>query len=121
MNSNAKKNIKEIFIPSLNKSITFFIGKNASGNWNIIDEADSEDMWFHIEDRPSCHVIAHILFNLDKREQKYVIKQGALLCKQNSKYKSERNLKISYTKVKNVKKTEQVGSVQVLDVSTIII
>jgi predicted ribosome quality control (RQC) complex YloA/Tae2 family protein len=119
MNSNSKK--EEVFISSLNKSITFYIGKNAQGNWNIIDEANSDDIWFHIADSPSCHVIANVHLDLNKKEKKYVIKQGALLCKQNSKYKSEKNLKVSYTKIKNVKKTEQVGSVQVSDVSTIII
>lgn len=113
--------IQEVFIPSLNKSITFNIGENASDNWCIIDAANDEDIWFHIADKPSCHVIAIMPIKLSKKEQKYVVTQGALLCKTNSKYKSERNLRISYTKIRNVKKADIVGSVQIYNGSTITI
>lgn len=33
------------------------VGKNAKDNWKIIDEAEGDDLWFHIKDRPSAHVI----------------------------------------------------------------
>jgi predicted ribosome quality control (RQC) complex YloA/Tae2 family protein len=111
--------IQSIFINAINQSIQYFIGENANDNWSIIDDANPDDIWFHISDRPSCHVIANIQIKLTKKEMKYVIKQGALLCKQNSKYKSERNLTIVYTKIQNVKKTNIVGSVEISNDSTI--
>jgi predicted ribosome quality control (RQC) complex YloA/Tae2 family protein len=99
---------KVIFIPAIKCNITYYIGSNAQDNWDIIDNASPDDIWFHIDGSSSCHVIASICENttFDKKDKRYIIKQGALLCKENSKYKSERNLKITYTSCKNVKKIE---------------
>jgi hypothetical protein len=41
----------------------------------------------------------------------YIIKQGAILCKQFSKYKSHKNVSIIYTPIKNVTMTDIIGSV----------
>lgn len=107
------------FLLNLEIPVIFRIGKNAKGNHEIIDLALENDMWFHIEGLPSCHVIASIPDNT--KELKSIIKKGALLCKQNSKYISQKNLPISYTLIKNVKKTEVVGSVLITNHKTIII
>jgi hypothetical protein len=58
---------------------------------------------------------------LDKKQKLQIIKQGALICKQNSKYKSEPNLDIIYTNISNVIKTNVIGQVQALNVKHIII
>jgi predicted ribosome quality control (RQC) complex YloA/Tae2 family protein len=112
---------QEIFIPSLNEIITYFIGSNAEDNWKIIDKSKLDDIWFHLSDYPSCHVIANLSKKYNKKDQKYIIKQGAILCKQNSKFKSEKNIKIVYTNIKNIKKTDIVGSVNILKSSTLLI
>ena len=93
-------------------NITFSIGKNAIGNFMIIDNSQPSDIWFHIHDKPSCHVIAHISPDFDKKssEYKHIIKTGAILCKQHSKYKSEK-ISIVYTNVNNVTKTDVPGMV----------
>ena len=52
---------------------------------------------------------------------KYIIKRGAVLCKQNSKYVSMQKLPIVYARVKNVSKLDTMGSVRILDSSTVII
>ena len=68
-------------INNLNYIIT--IGKNATDNWNIIDKADNDDMWFHLENESSSHVIIH---SLDKQIiPKNLIYKGAILCKKHSK------------------------------------
>jgi predicted ribosome quality control (RQC) complex YloA/Tae2 family protein len=103
-------------------NINFQIGKNAQDNFNIIDQANENDLWFHLADYPSCHVIASIPnLNISKKELKKIIKQGALLCKINSKYKKENNLEVIYTEVKNVKKTEVIGEVITSNIKTIFI
>ena len=58
---------------------------------------------------------------LDKKTIHKIIKQGALLCKQESRYKSTKNLAIIYTKLRNVHKTSIIGSVIADPVSTIFI
>lgn len=113
---------EEIYIPKLKLNIKFYIGKNAQENFTIIDLADGKDMWFHLNDYPSCHVIGIISnLSLDKKELKYIITQGALLCKKYSKYKSEPNINVVYTTINNVKKTEIIGTVNLSNTKLIIV
>ena len=104
---------QEIFIPHLNCNITYFVGSNAIQNFEIIDNACENDLWFHVNNRPSCHIIAQIPRDIPRKSLKYVIKQGAILCKQNSKYKSDKNLEIIFAKIKNIQKTDVIGTVKV--------
>ena len=100
-----------VYFQEINKHIDFTIGKNDKDNFDIIDNANSNDIWFHLNNYPSCHVIASINDIIKKKDLRYIIKKGALLCKANSKYKSDKDLSIIYTNIKNVKKTEKIGSV----------
>ena len=94
------------------------IGKNKYDNFDIIDQANSTDIWFHVEGLPSCHVIL-------KTEEKMraiphqVIKRCAYLCKINSKAKSLKACDISYTTIDNVTKTDVIGQVQVKKCNTV--
>jgi predicted ribosome quality control (RQC) complex YloA/Tae2 family protein len=87
----------------------FFIGKNKEENFKIIDESVETDIWFHVNDEPSCHVI---LKNTDKLRDipKQVIKKGAYLCKINSKAKTKLAT-IMYTPLMHVTKTDVIGQV----------
>ena len=85
------------------------IGKNKEENWKIIQESEDNDFWFHLNDYPSCHVI--ITSNGNKKLDNKVLKRGAVLCKQYSKYSNFKNLEIIYTKIKNIKLSDEVGSV----------
>ncbi len=103
-----------IYIQKLGLDITFIIGQNAAENFQIIDDSQSDDLWFHVSEFPSCHVVAKIndiMDNINRKDMKYVVKQGAVLCKQYSKYKSVKNLDIIYTEISNVQKTSIIGSV----------
>ena len=124
------KRVVTRFIPSLKINLVYKIGSNAKNNFEIIDQSDPDDMWFHLKDVSSCHVIAclrNIRFTsrddelpnfydinfdtLDKKEKQQIITQGALLCKQYSKLKSAKNVNVIYTKIEDVYKTDVVGSV----------
>ena len=116
---------------SFNMSIEYIIGQNASENFKIIDDAMSDAqsdaisdaqsdaisdaqnnaMWFHIDGYPSCHVLCKVPNNLSKKDFLKVIKRGALCCKEHSKYKSEKSVSIIYTYLKNVTKTDVIGTV----------
>jgi predicted ribosome quality control (RQC) complex YloA/Tae2 family protein len=114
------------FIDCLGTNIEFIIGGNAQENHNIIDEAydaNKNNLWFHISDKPSAHVISKIPkdMELKKDEIKKIIKQGALICKTYSKYKKEKNVSIDYTRIKNVEKCEEPGAVTLKEVKKIII
>ena len=75
-------------IPALQQEIVYKIGENSKDNFVIIDNSLPTDLWFHIEGCSSCHVIASIPqdIKLDKKQLRQIIKQGALVCKENSKY-----------------------------------
>ena len=100
---------------ALNRYITFYIGKSAAGNDEIRTLASDEDLWFHIDEDSSPHIIAIIPVNIDKKQLQYIVTQGAVLCKEFSpKYKkSTIPVNILYARVKNVQKTEKIGTVLV--------
>ncbi len=114
---------KEIYIPKLSTEITYWIGSNAQDNINIIKQAESTDIWFHVADYPSAHVIARIshLNKLDKKSIQSIVTQGAVLCKQVSKYASEKNLGITWAYISNVKPTDILGTVSITHAKNIII
>jgi len=109
--------VKSIYIEKLNQNVDFYIGENAEDNTNIVINADDDDLWFHIYDLPSPHILAvvhNILIErkmIDRKAIRSIVVQGSLLCKQNSKYKSEKKVDIIYTKIKNVIPTDKLGSV----------
>ena len=78
--------IEEIYIESLDKTVTFYIGKNAKDNFKIIDMCEPDDLWFHLKKESSCHVVALIasIKDLEKKELQEIIKEGANLCKENT-------------------------------------
>lgn len=109
---------QEIHIEKLGHSILFTIGNSAQENFDLIDSSQPEDMWFHVEGKPSCHIVASIheltlLREIERKQLLSIVKQGALLCKQHSKYSGEKNLPIVYTRVKDVVKTSVIGSVNI--------
>lgn len=111
------------YIASLKNSIDFKIGQNSQDNFDIIDSSNPNDIWFHLYGESSCHVIASINpdIKLDKKQKRQIITQGALLCKQNSRHKSAKNVNIIYTEIKNIEKTEIVGTVHVNEQKSILI
>ena len=102
-------------IQSLNRDVDFIVGKNAADNFDIIDDANSRDIWFHIENEPSGHIVAKMPeIELNKKQLRQIITQGAVVCKENSKFKSMKNVKIVFTYVENVVKMDIPGSVMLL-------
>ena len=110
-----------IFIQGLDRYIDFYIGKSKNENFEVIDKGNGNDLWFHAKNVSSCHVISIIPYDItDKKKLKYIIKKGALLCISNTnKLKKLKNIEISYTKIKNIIKTDISGQVKVLESKTI--
>ena len=116
-NKNKTKSIMktaQVYIPKINETITYTIGTNAQENFDIIDTSEETDLWFHVDNLPSCHVVASIP-NAEKYNHKeiaYIAKQGACICKQYSKYASQKKLPIIYSKIIDITKSQtQVGTV----------
>ena len=110
-----------INIPKLNHEVIYKVGENAEDNDDIVMCADDNDYWFHVGNNlSSCHVTASIpIAAIDKKYKKFIITQGAILCKAHSKYKAEKGLEINFTKVKNVTLTDIPGKVTISEYNMI--
>lgn len=82
------------------------VGKNMHHNWELIDAAAADDLWFHVADGPSSHCI--LVMGGEKPDRKDV-KRAAVICKQHSKSKSLKNVEINYTAIRNVEKDVRGG------------
>jgi len=84
-----------------------YIGENAIDNWDLIEASGSDWLWFHLTSFPSCHVVLHNKGNLADN-----IILSARYCRDNTKYKNMKNIKVSYCEIKNlVKFIPKIGSV----------
>jgi len=101
-------------INSDNNDYEITVGRNSKENWNQIDISDENDLWFHINDKPSCHVFIKKPINI-KDYPRDVIIRAAQLCKEYSKYKNDNKVKIIYTTINNIKKAKELGSVYILN------
>ena len=97
---------------------TIHSGKSAKGNDKLLDESSPNDVWFHVADAPSSHIILSnptaIAINKIPRQ---VIKRCACICKASAKLSTK--CAIIYTERANVEKTEILGRVTTANVRTI--
>ncbi len=95
-----------------NIGITYVIGQNQTENHSLLDGAEPDDIWFHVDGISSAHVVAHVPAGLGRKERGKLIKQGAVLCKSHThKVVSQRNIPIVYTSCRHVEKTDVPGQV----------
>ena len=85
------------------KGYDIYIGKNNKQNDYLISKiASGEDLWFHVLNCPSSHIILKVKNN--KTPVKEVLEFCAKLAKDNSKAKDSGKTSIIMTKRKNLKK-----------------
>lgn len=85
------------------------IGENKLDNDQLVANAKQTDIWFHLASFPSCHIILECDSN--NIPTKEMIIYCAQLTKENTKYKNLKNVKVNYTEIKNVKRTDEPGKV----------
>lgn len=90
-----------------NKDYNIYIGKNDTGNEEIINFSHPDSLWFHLDNISSCHII---LENKgDKIPKDYLRKIAKMI------YLYKKNIpkytKIIYTEIKNIKLTNNIGTV----------
>ena len=90
-------------------NVNLILGENAKENHLLIDNADPNDWWFHIDESPSGHCIVE---SIDITNE--LIIQAGNFVKEHSKLKNNKKVKIIYTQIKNIKKTKNPGQVLLL-------
>lgn len=94
----------------LNNSLIFKVGKDAQDNWDLVDESVEGDIWIHLHDYPSAHVIIEKTREIINSDILY----GCILCKEYSKYKNNKTIKCSVLDRKYIKKGKTKGEVKLL-------
>lgn len=116
--------MKNIFhrFSNINETVHYIIGNNKQENSYIVENGSFDDLWFHATEHASCHVVAKVPKNLNKKQIKTIIKYGVQLCKQNTNnLRKENKTMFNYTKLKNVKTTEVEGMVIASDLKYVTI
>ena len=98
---------ESIFITENSKEYQVIIGRNKYENEQIIKSSYSNDIWFHLNDYSSCHII--LKSGDDNIPKKYLTN----IAKMFSLYKKglPKNYKVIYTNIKNIKLTGDIGTV----------
>ena len=95
--------------------VIYYVGQNCNENWSLLDtnlKINDNYIWFHLNSFPSCYVImcSTLEYIANGNEYNNYLYYGAELCKQYSKYKFN-NLKVIYTTLNKLTKTNKVGEV----------
>ena len=111
-----------IFDTKINKEVTIYVGQSKEENWKLIDMSEQSDIWFHLAEHPSCHVIIR---NNDMNKKNVLssktIHYAASLCKEHSKLKNFKKIAVIYTNIKYITKGKEIGSVYTKKTKKIIV
>ena len=95
------------------KEYTISIGKNKEENWQLIDASEPNDIWFHIDNQPSCHVVLKNDEQVKLKDiPRQVLKRAAYLCKINSASKTQPKCDVIYAPISAI--TTRAASPRVL-------
>lgn len=92
------------------KEYIILIGQNSHENTELVDTSDQKNIWFHVVNAPSCHVVLKTECKI-RDVPLQVIKWCASACKKHSKSKCVQNCEIVYTQIENVQTTKIPGQV----------
>jgi len=102
------------------EDIKYYVGQSAKENWELLDIAIKENpnyIWFHLNSFASPYVIMWLsiddLNELNINQYNQYIQYGANLCKEYSKYKYLKDIKIMYTSVNKLSKVDKLGEVDI--------
>jgi predicted ribosome quality control (RQC) complex YloA/Tae2 family protein len=87
------------------------IGETQEENDQIIKEGKQTDIWFHLAHLPSCHII--ISSSNKYPATKQMINYCASLVKAYTKFKNIPKVTVNYTFLKNIRRTETPGKVEI--------
>lgn len=84
------------------------LGKNALENWKLLSESQPDDLLFHLSYYPSGYLIMECN---KKYPRNIVLEEAAFICKENTKYRNIKNIKVDCTTCSNTQKGESIGEI----------
>jgi predicted ribosome quality control (RQC) complex YloA/Tae2 family protein len=95
----------------INNNIKYNLGKNAKENFILLDNADKEDWWFHLDNYSSAYCIVE---SKNLNEEMIIFASNLVKNSKKDIKLKDKKVKIIYTQVKNIKKTKTLGMVTIL-------
>jgi predicted ribosome quality control (RQC) complex YloA/Tae2 family protein len=83
------------------------LGLSAKENWSLLDLAEKQNIFFHLSSFPSGYVI----LEYDEEVNITMLKIAAQICKEGTKYRNLRDLKVDYCRCDNVEKGDNMGEI----------
>jgi len=104
--------MKTLYFPlSHQRNVPFYIGQKDSDHFAMIDQSKPSDLWFHLEDYPSCHIISSLPEDASREDTKKLILHGIRLSKEYSKHGNR--VKVRYARIHQLTKGTHPGEVYV--------
>lgn len=89
-------------------NITCKLGQSATENWSLLDQAKPEYIFFHLSSFPSGYVI----LECTEEPNENILTEAAIICKNGTKYRNLKYLKVDYCRCDNLSKGDIVGMVK---------
>ena len=83
------------------------LGQSADENWSLLDNARDHYLFLHLSSFPSGYVIVEY----EKEHTSLMIYKAAEICKNGSKYKNLKDVRVDWCRCDNLKKSDKVGEV----------
>lgn len=96
-----------LFVDETNKQYTVFIGRNKNENHILINSSHPNDLWFHLENQSSPHIVVQT--KGDTIPKKYINSILRFFPMYKSNLPSR--FRVIYTEIKNLKTTSTPGTV----------
>jgi len=102
----------------ISDDLIILLGENSLENDMLCKRSSQTDLWFHIENDSSSHVILKLSGSgRPPKKRKNInnhIYDACLLCKMYSKFKHNNKSTVIYTEIKNIKKDKSCKSGEVI-------
>lgn len=103
----------QIYIDELNIEMSLLIGQNKYENDHLIKTCKQNDIWFHLENISGPHFVLQVNdndnINMKEIPKKYFNHIASLFRQYKSGLSSRYN--VIYTEIKNIKLTDEIGTV----------
>lgn len=97
--------VEHIYIDD--KIFEVYMGENAIENDKLISSSHPMDIWFHLDGVPSAHLV--LKSGGSKITKRCINEAGSILYGRSKR--ARRGMKVIYTEICNLRKTEKVGCV----------
>jgi len=89
------------------ENYTCKLGQSAKENWYLLDKAENHHIFFHLSSFSS----GYLILECEEKVSTIMLETAAQICKENTKYRNLRNLKVDYCRCDNLEKGDKVGEV----------